>query len=63
MGTIEEALRVGIDAVDKGNINAGKNALSWVVKQDPHHTLAWIWLACCVVDDEAKAECYRRAAA
>lgn len=59
--TIEEALDVGVEAVERGDLRNGEAALSWVLKKDPGNTLAWIWLACCAPDDQARRECYRRA--
>lgn len=61
MSTMEEALEFAVQAVNCGDFGRGKAALSWILKQDPNHAMAWIWMACCVNDDAAKAECYRRA--
>jgi hypothetical protein len=61
MSPIDQAIEHGIDAVNRGDIREGKAALSWVLHRDPKNKVAWIWMACCVPEDEAKAECYRRA--
>lgn len=61
--TIEEALQIGVAAVDRGELEKGKAALSWVLKHDPRNTTAWLWMACCLPDDHAKQECYRRVSA
>jgi Tfp pilus assembly protein PilF len=58
--TIEEALTVAVQAVDRGDLGKGKAALNWVLQQDPENTTAWLWMACCVTDDDAKQDCYRR---
>jgi Tfp pilus assembly protein PilF len=61
MDTIKEAINHGIAAVNRGDIAVGKQALGWVLRQEPKNRLAWIWMACCVDEDEAKSECYRLA--
>jgi Tfp pilus assembly protein PilF len=58
--SVEQALKIGVAAVDQGDLGKGKAALSWVLKQDPNNTTAWLWMACCLPDDSAKQECYRR---
>lgn len=60
-GSIEEALQTAVDAVERGNLQDGEAALSWILKRDPKNTAAWLWLACCAPDDQAKQECYRQA--
>jgi Tfp pilus assembly protein PilF len=59
--SIEQALGIGVEAVERGDLRDGEAALSWVLKKDPANQVAWFWLACCAPDDEAKQECYRRA--
>jgi len=59
--SVEQALDVGVQAVERGDLSDGEAALSWVLKKDPANQVAWFWLACCAPDDDAKQECYRRA--
>lgn len=59
--SVEQALDLGVEAVERGDLNDGEQALSWVLKHDPGNQIAWFWLACCAPDDDAKQECYRRA--
>ena len=58
--TIEDALELAVAAVNRGQLDVGKAALSWVLRKDPNNTSAWLWMACCLPDDHAKQECYRR---
>jgi Tfp pilus assembly protein PilF len=60
---VEQVFQMAVDAVDRGEISKGKAALAWVLDQDPNYAAAWLWLACCLQDDEAKQNCYRRASA
>jgi Tfp pilus assembly protein PilF len=59
-GTISEALHIAIDAVNRGDLNQGRKALAWVLRQDPNNAVAWLWMACCSPDDASRQECYRR---
>ena len=61
--SVEDALNIAIEAVERGDLRNGEAALSWVLKEDPENTAAWIWLACCAPDDSARQICYRRASA
>lgn len=58
--SIQDALAIAISAVNRGEVGEGKKALKWILEQDPDNTSAWLWLACCLPDDKAKEECYRR---
>jgi Tfp pilus assembly protein PilF len=60
---VDEVFQMAVDAVNRGEIGKGKAALAWVLDQDPNFAAAWLWLACCLQDDEAKQNCYRRASA
>lgn len=59
--SVHEALDFAIGAINRGEASKAKQALGWVIQRDPHNGLAWIWMAACVDDEEAKRECYRRA--
>ena len=59
--SIQDALEQGIEAVEGGDTRAGEDAFSWVLKKDPSHTAAWLWLACCAPEESAKRACYRNA--
>ena len=58
--TIEEALDIAVEAVNRGELGKGKAALSWILEQDPNNTTAWLWMACCVTDDSVKQDCYQK---
>ena len=58
--TIEEALDIAVEAVNRGEFGKGKAALNWILEQDPNNTTAWLWMACCVTEDSAKQDCYRK---
>jgi Tfp pilus assembly protein PilF len=60
---VDEVFQMAVDAVNRGETGKGKAALAWVLDQDPNYAAAWLWLACCLQDDEAKQNCYRRASA
>ncbi len=60
-GTTDEALEIARAAIHRGELERGRQALSWVLKQEPRNSAAWFWMACCVTDEGAKADCYRRA--
>lgn len=59
--SVEEALNLAVEAVERGDLRNGETALNWILKENPSNTAAWIWLACCVPDDSARQLCYRRA--
>lgn len=59
--TIQEAIELAVEAVERGDKQSGEETLSWVLQQDPKNAVAWLWLACCAPDDQSKQECYRRA--
>jgi len=61
--TIQEALDTAIQAVEGGDFQQGEAALSWVLQKDPENAVAWIWLAVCAPDDNAREACYRRVSA
>jgi Tfp pilus assembly protein PilF len=43
--TIEEAMEFASEAISRGEIQVGKEALSWVLQQSPSHPTAWMWMA------------------
>jgi Tfp pilus assembly protein PilF len=59
--TAGAALEFAIDAINRGDPVNGKAALTWALHREPNNALAWLWMACCVTDEQAKQECYRRA--
>jgi Tfp pilus assembly protein PilF len=61
MAAIEEAISSAVEAIQRGDLGKGRATLSWVVREEPDNRLAWVWLAACVTEDEARDECYRRA--
>ncbi|MGB2897399.1 MAG: hypothetical protein WBB65_14700 [Anaerolineales bacterium] len=58
--TIEEAMEFATEAISRGEIQVGKDALTWVLQQSPSHPTAWMWMACCVSDESQKQDCYRQ---
>ncbi len=59
--TIQDAIDSAVDAIQRGDLGHGKATLTWVLREDPNNRLAWLWMACCVNEDGAREECYRRA--
>lgn len=60
---VEKVFHAAVEAVNRGDIGKGKAGLAWVLDRDPEYAAAWLWLACCLNDDKAKQDCYKRAAA
>jgi len=60
---VDEAIEYAIKAIERGEINLGTAALEWVLDREPKNQLAWLWMACTVVDEKAKRECYIKASA
>jgi hypothetical protein len=58
--SIDEAVQFAAEAIDQGDLHTGKSMLNQVLEQAPAHPIAWMWMACCVPDEETKRECYRR---
>jgi len=58
--SIDEALDYAIEAVNRGDIPKGKAALEWVLRKDPDNVNAWLWMACCMPDDNDRQACYRK---
>ena len=61
MSTIKEAITSAVDSINRGDLGRGKATLTWVLREDPGNRVAWLWMACCVNEDHAREECYRRA--
>lgn len=61
--SIDEAIQYAAEAIDQGDLHTGKSTLDQVLKQAPSHPIAWMWMACCVTDEDMKRECYRRISA
>lgn len=58
--SVEEAIEFAVQAIDKGDFKLGNAALDWVLQREPENPVAWLWMACCVSDEEAKRTCYSR---
>jgi hypothetical protein len=59
--TLDQALDIAVEVISDGDPSRGRAALSWILEQDSRNRTAWIWMACCVADEPARQECYRRA--
>ena len=57
--SVEDALAYAIEAIDRGNLSAGKKALEWVLQREPKNQSAWVWMACCVTDEDTKRQCFQ----
>ncbi|MGD2162146.1 MAG: hypothetical protein PVI81_09365 [Anaerolineales bacterium] len=60
---VDEAVQFAAEAIGQGDLNTGKSMLNQVLEKVPSHPVAWMWMACCVTDEEMKRECYRRISA
>jgi hypothetical protein len=58
--SVEEAIEFAVQAIDRGDFKLGNAALDWVLQREPENPIAWLWMACCVSDEEAKRTCYSR---
>jgi hypothetical protein len=58
--TTEYALEYAIDAIERGKIILGNEALGWVLQREPDNRVAWLWMACTAPDEDAKRACYSR---
>jgi Tfp pilus assembly protein PilF len=58
--SIDEAVQFAVEAIDQGDLHTGKSTLNHVLKKSPGNPIAWMWMACCVTDEDMKRECYRR---
>lgn len=58
--TVDEAIQFAIDAIDRGDLKLGNAALGWVLQREPENSVAWLWMACTVPDEQAKRGCYSR---
>lgn len=56
----EEALAYAIDAIERGKLKYGNEALGWVLQREPDNRVAWLWMACTLPDENAKRACYSR---
>ena len=61
MKSTDEAISAAVEAIQRGDLGQGRATLKWVVREEPDNRLAWVWLAACLTEDEARDECYRRA--
>ena len=57
---IEEALDFAIDAIDRDDMQLGSAALEWVLQREPANTIALLWMACTVFDENLKRKYYSR---
>ena len=58
--SVEEAIEFAVQAIDRGDYKLGNAALDWVLQKEPDNAVAWLWMACCLTDEEAKRSCYSR---
>jgi Tfp pilus assembly protein PilF len=58
--TLDEAVEFAVEAIGQGDLHTGKSTLNQVLEKAPSHPIAWMWMACCVPDEDMKRECYRR---
>lgn len=59
-GELEQKLRDGIAAVQRGDKATARRLLEQVVQQDNRNELAWMWLASCVNTSTERRECLER---
>lgn len=57
---LEQQLKAGIRAAQKGNKDKARELLEGVVKQSPNNEVAWIWLASVMTTTAARRACLER---
>ncbi len=58
---LQEKLKLGIEAVRRGDKQAAEMLLRQVVNSDPNNELAWMWLASAVESAEERRKCLQNA--
>ncbi len=61
--TSEQALDFAVTAIKRGTRTRGRAALAWVLQREPSNVVAWLWMAECLPESDAKQECLRRVTA
>jgi Tfp pilus assembly protein PilF len=61
--TSEQALDYAVSAIKRGDSSRGQAALAWVLQREPSNVVAWLWMAECLPESDAKQECLRRVTA
>lgn len=61
--TSEQALDYAVTAIKRGDSPRGRAALAWVLQREPSNVVAWLWMAECLPESDAKQECLRRVTA
>jgi Tfp pilus assembly protein PilF len=61
--TSEQALDYAVTAIKRGDAPRGRAALAWVLQREPSNVVAWLWMAECLPESDAKQECLRRVTA
>jgi hypothetical protein len=57
---IRQALEFAINAIDHDDLNLGKAALEWVLEREPSNTIALLWMACTVPNEDEKRHYYSK---
>ena len=55
---IDEALEFAISAIDRNDMQLGSAALEWILQREPANTVALLWMACTVFDENLKRKYY-----
>lgn len=61
--TSDQALDYAVSAIKRGDSSRGQAALAWVLQREPSNVVAWLWMAECLPESEAKQDCLRRVTA
>jgi Tfp pilus assembly protein PilF len=61
--TSEQALGYAVSAIKRGDSSRGQAALACVLQREPSNVVAWLWMAECLPESDAKQECLRRVTA
>jgi len=61
--TSEQALDYAVTAIKRGESSRGQAALAWVLQREPSNVVAWLWMAECLPEGNAKQECLARVTA
>ena len=59
--TVKNSLEYAIRAIEKDDLELGSAALEWVLEREPENSIAWLWMACTVDDENTRRGCFSKA--
>ncbi len=59
-GAVRDTLERAAEAINRGDYQAGQDALAQVLKRQPNNAAALFWKAYCERDEQTKQACYQQ---